>query len=180
MVAFLLIELFCLKSFSYWCPGEDLNRRNEWISFRVATVKVLSFLCLGKSFSFYWCPGEDLNLHALRRRLLRPLCLPFHHLGMPTKLARKKIADHRPQKRFLKSALRSVIYGLNSCSQLYSFPLINNLFREKQKCYCYMDEKECEKCHKWDGQHIEIIHIDGSTRICFSATKRIFYSEFTN
>lgn len=117
-------------------PKRGLNRRNEWISFRVAMVKILSFLCLCKKalafmvprrglvplvrfahcrrrlgtdmpfrhilkasiqaldhrnikknknpqrgFWFFWCPGEDLNLHALRRRLLRPLCLPFHHLG---------------------------------------------------------------------------------------------------
>ena len=26
-----------------------------------------------------WCSGQDLNLHALRQRLLRPSCLPFHH-----------------------------------------------------------------------------------------------------
>ena len=28
-----------------------------------------------------WCPGPDLNRHALRQRLLRPSCLPFHHPG---------------------------------------------------------------------------------------------------
>jgi hypothetical protein len=26
-----------------------------------------------------WCSGKDSNLHALRQRLLRPSCLPFHH-----------------------------------------------------------------------------------------------------
>lgn len=26
-----------------------------------------------------WCARQDLNLHALRQRLLRPSCMPFHH-----------------------------------------------------------------------------------------------------
>ena len=29
----------------------------------------------------YWCPGGDLNSYTSRQRLLRPSCLPFHHLG---------------------------------------------------------------------------------------------------
>ena len=30
---------------------------------------------------FWWCPGRDLNSYTSRQRLLRPSCLPFHHLG---------------------------------------------------------------------------------------------------
>ena len=29
-----------------------------------------------------WCPQRDSNSHAQRPRLLRPLCLPFHHRGI--------------------------------------------------------------------------------------------------
>ena len=32
-------------------------------------------------FMSYWCPERDLNSHTVRQRLLRPSCLPFHHLG---------------------------------------------------------------------------------------------------
>ena len=28
-----------------------------------------------------WCPGPESNRHGLRRRILSPLCLPFHHPG---------------------------------------------------------------------------------------------------
>lgn len=30
----------------------------------------------------FWCGREDLNFHALRHRLLRPACLPFHHVRL--------------------------------------------------------------------------------------------------
>ena len=29
-----------------------------------------------------WCPGRDSNSQSLRQWLLRPPCIPFHHLGM--------------------------------------------------------------------------------------------------
>lgn len=32
-----------------------------------------------------WCPRRDSNPHTLRNRLLKPACLPFHHLGGSTK-----------------------------------------------------------------------------------------------
>jgi hypothetical protein len=33
------------------------------------------------AISRLWCPGQDSNLHAVKQRLLRPSCLPFHHPG---------------------------------------------------------------------------------------------------
>lgn len=32
-------------------------------------------------FIVLWCPRRDSNPHTLRNRLLKPACLPFHHLG---------------------------------------------------------------------------------------------------
>ncbi len=41
-------------------PKRGLNRRNEWISFRVAMVKVLSFLCLCKKALAFMVPRRGL------------------------------------------------------------------------------------------------------------------------
>ena len=30
---------------------------------------------------YCWCPGRDSNSQSLRQWLLRPPCIPFHHLG---------------------------------------------------------------------------------------------------
>ena len=45
----------------------------------IDTRPVPQFALLGTRTN--WCPGQDLNLHALRQRLLRPSCMPFHHPG---------------------------------------------------------------------------------------------------
>ena len=47
--------------------------------------EVFMFLILNR---FEWCPGQGSNLHAVKQRLLRPSCLPFHHPGLGLRLAR--------------------------------------------------------------------------------------------
>ena len=41
---------------------------------------------------YYWCPGRDSNSQSSRQWLLRPPCIPFHHLGMCSPLPRSSTA----------------------------------------------------------------------------------------
>lgn len=60
----------------YWCPrrGEvclEWQTESTWTKWRFEDL----------SQKIFWCPRRDSNPHTLRNRLLKPACLPFHHLG---------------------------------------------------------------------------------------------------
>ena len=39
-------------------------------------------ITIDASSPYCWCPGRDSNSQSLRQWLLRPPCIPFHHLGI--------------------------------------------------------------------------------------------------
>ena len=39
------------------------------------------FSYIARIVSYTWCPERDLNPQAVKQRILRPPCIPFHHLG---------------------------------------------------------------------------------------------------
>ena len=41
----------------------------------------LAIRCITTLPTVQKCPWRDSNPHALRRRFLKPVCLPFHHMG---------------------------------------------------------------------------------------------------
>ncbi len=51
------------------------------VSSRKSFRQKIPFTFVNRIFLSNWCPERDLNSHTVRQRLLRPSCLPFHHLG---------------------------------------------------------------------------------------------------
>jgi hypothetical protein len=52
--------------------SKRIKRKEELLVLLVIKVQGLIFL---------WCPERDLNPQAVKQRILRPPCIPFHHLG---------------------------------------------------------------------------------------------------
>ncbi len=72
----------------FWCPERDFrlsvaDRLSS--SYRSALGQLSSMTqiqVLGSFRIVFWCPERDLNPQFLRKRILRPPCIPFHHLGI--------------------------------------------------------------------------------------------------